>query len=113
MGDGMERCRRTAMVVLRLRALTQKYPIEHGIVTSWDGMEKMQKDSYGGVEAQSQHDVLTQKYPIEHGIVTSWDGMERCRRTATVVLRLRALTQKYPIEHGIVASWDGMEKMQK
>ena len=43
------------------------YPIEHGILTNWDDMEK---HTFFNEEAQNLRGVLKLEYPIEHGILT-------------------------------------------
>merc|ERR1719489_579260 len=44
--------------------LSLVYPIEHGIITNWDDMEKVWHHTFNN-ESQSKRGILSLKYPIE------------------------------------------------
>merc|ERR1719400_1442713 len=75
--------------------LTLKYPVEHGIITNWDDMEKIWHHTFYN-EAQSKRGILTLKYPVGHGIITNWDDMEKIWHH-TFYNELRVAPEEQPV----------------
>jgi hypothetical protein len=104
----------------RLLACGHADPIEHGIVTNWDDMEKIWHHTVSldlghllavdlGVERRLGEEdrvlfrgntelVVEHADPIEHGIVTNWDDMEKIWHHTVSLLRRPTTTEGGRVE---------------